>query len=160
SPGVFFYYTQFTVKATSDVVLIDQVATKAGYEFGVLQAPATSQIQMFDASCNSLALPTVTFLNSNTDVQLTGWSSPGTYIVSVKYDTSTIKNKTDPGTYTDSVSTKINGGLSDAGSDSLTVQKKALTLAAPAATAPTTDVLSQKQLSGAVDRAFAYWRGE
>src|SRR5262249_58209832 len=66
SPGVFFYYTQFTVTAANTVVLIHEVPSESNV-IPISQAPATSQVSLYDSAGNKLTLPTATFSNSNGD---------------------------------------------------------------------------------------------
>src|SRR5262249_22540448 len=128
--------------------------------------PATSQIQLYDANCNSLTLPSGVFTtqnagNANSDVSgLTGLA-PGTYVLSVKYDSTTIKGLANPGTVTYSFYTNINGSTVTSVVNGLTLKKKALTLAAPpAAAVQSNDVLSQAALMAAVDQGIGYWRAQ
>src|SRR5262249_55595416 len=59
NPGVFFFFTRFTVTPGAHKLLIDQSASVAGLEFAVSQAPGTSQVNLYSATGTTLPLPTV-----------------------------------------------------------------------------------------------------
>jgi hypothetical protein len=98
NPGVFFYYTKFSAPAAGSLTVnINQVNSQSRPDllFGVLQAPATSQVQVFNSDCTAFSgtAPTITFSGTNSSqVQLsfTGLSAGQTIIVSVKYTTKSI----------------------------------------------------------------------
>jgi hypothetical protein len=98
NPGVFFYFTKFTApSAGSLVVNINQSNSQSRNDllFGVLQAPATSQVQVFNADCSNFSgtAPSITFSGTNlsqTQLTFTGLSAGQTIIVSVKYTTKSI----------------------------------------------------------------------
>src|SRR5262249_36469344 len=114
SPGVFFYYTQFTKTAGLTKLEIDQDAGDVGYEFKVSQATATSQITLYDNNCNKLTLPTVNFetdsghnANSDFTLDVSGLTNGSSYTLSVKYDSTSITGKLapSPANWTDTFST-------------------------------------------------------
>jgi len=98
NPGVFFYYTKFSAPAAGSLTVnINQVNSQSRPDllFGVLQAPATSQVMVFNGDCTNFSgtQPTITFSGTNSSqVQLTftGLSAGQTIIVSVKYTTKSI----------------------------------------------------------------------
>src|SRR5262249_127346 len=162
-PGVLFYYTSVTVNA-GQTVLIDQTITtgqSSVYLFAVQQAPATSQVIVYDKNCDKLnRQPSISFLNTNTDVQITGLSA-GTYIISVKYSPNSIVGRSapSPDTVHYDFKTYVDGTKVDQDPNGLNlVKKNFLVLGAPQATAPSGDVLTQQTLLNAVDQAVAQWQ--
>src|SRR5207302_1568912 len=92
-PGVFFYYSQFTVPANScRTITIDQsTACSTNIRFQVQNA---SNVQLYDASCTSLSPGNVNLPNGGTAVNFQVCNTTGsakTYIVSVKYDAHSIQ---------------------------------------------------------------------
>ncbi len=113
NPGVFFYYTKFTAPAAGTLVVHlnqadfynfgtgSQAAAQPGLLFGVASAPATSQVQVFNADCSSFsgAAPTIAFSGTNlSQVTLTfsGLSAGQTIIIGTKYSTKTIVGQPAP----------------------------------------------------------------
>jgi hypothetical protein len=127
-PGVFFYYTSVTVTA-GQTVLIDQTASQSAYIFPVQQAPATSQVIVYDNNCVKLnPQPTITILHSPTfdGVQITGLSA-GTFIISVKYSANGVVGRTapNPTTVHYDFKTYVAGVQVDQDPDGLNLVKKA-----------------------------------
>jgi hypothetical protein len=106
SPGVFFYYTRVS-GATGDTVAITESHTGAAPTIPIQQ----KQVLLYsDPGCATLKWKTLTV---NPDGTVTGTlPSSGTFIISVKYDTSSLKGKTAPvpPTSTYSFGTNLNGG--------------------------------------------------
>jgi hypothetical protein len=106
SPGVFFYYTRVS-GSTGDTVAITQSHTGSAPAIPIQQ----KQVLLYsDPGCATLKWKTLTVSSDGT---ATGTlPSSGTFIVSVKYDTSSLKGKTAPvpptSTYT--FGTNLNGG--------------------------------------------------
>jgi hypothetical protein len=161
SPGVFFYYTQFTVTAANTVVLIHEVPSESNV-IPISQAPATSQVTLYDSAGNKLTLPTATFSNSNGDVSIT-ITAPGTYELGVKYSPSSLAGQAPPSpnsTETYTFQTELNGNVTTSAGGLSLIKVSGLHLAAPAATVAVADDLSQQALDAALNQGIAYWRAQ
>jgi len=82
NPGVFFYYEKVTITG-GQTITVNQTSSQPAYRMQVLNGN-TSQVQIFDASCNSVSGGTITLTDNATTVNISGLSA-GTYIFSVKY---------------------------------------------------------------------------
>jgi hypothetical protein len=107
NPGVFFYYTKFTVPASGSLVVhLNQSNTPnlSGLLFGVAQAPATSQVSLFNGDCSTFAGTATIAIGGTNSSQVTvtysGLTAGQTLIIGVKYSTKTIAGQTAPNTST------------------------------------------------------------
>jgi hypothetical protein len=105
SPGVFFYYTKVT-GSIGDTVAITQSHTGSAPTIPIQQ----KQVLLFsDPGCATLKWKTLTVTGGTATGTL---PSTGSFIISVKYDTSSLKGKAapDPPTSTYTFGTNHNGG--------------------------------------------------
>ena len=94
-PGVFFYYSTVEGNGGALAVTIDQTAPATfNHPFAVQNL---SNVRVFDANCNTYSSFTVSSI-ANGDVSLTinGTTNGAEYIVSVKYETSSVKGFAPP----------------------------------------------------------------
>jgi hypothetical protein len=94
-PGVFFYFTEITASGASLVATIEQTPP-AGYNnpFAIQNA---SNVRVFDANCNTYSNFTIGSLaNGDVTVTINGTTAGSDYIISVKYETSSLKGLTPP----------------------------------------------------------------
>ena len=103
NPGVFFYYTKFTVPASGSLVVhLNQsnVPNLPGLLFGVAQAPATSQVSLFNGDCSNFAGTATIAISGTNSSQVTvtysGLTAGQTLIIGVKYSTKTIAGQPAP----------------------------------------------------------------
>ena len=96
NPGVFFYYTRITTTVPNQVVTVSESQNDAAALF-----QTHSDGRLYTLACSSWTAGTD--INGDTGVSFT-IATPGTYIISVKYDTKTIAGTnaptSDPVTYT------------------------------------------------------------
>jgi hypothetical protein len=87
TPGVFFYWVKVTAPAGSNSFTITQTITTGNFT-GVFDTQSGSNV--FDSNCTSQH-PTIT-QNTTTGAVTVQFSAPtaGTYIISIKYDSSSI----------------------------------------------------------------------
>jgi len=106
NPGVFFYYTKITTTVPNQVVTVTETQNDAAALF-----QTHSDGRLYTLACSSFT--SGTDINGDTGVSYT-IATPGTYIISVKYDTKTIAGTnaptSDPVTYT--FTTSLGGNTS------------------------------------------------
>ena len=100
APGVFFYYSQFTaspslISGSSLTVTIRQTVSQPGYK---LFMPQQDQLLFYDASCNRIQPVTVRSYPTGDSIKVViNPATPNaTYILSVKYNSSTVTGLTPP----------------------------------------------------------------
>src|SRR5262249_1488029 len=112
--GVFFYYTKITSPGGTLNITIDQSNDYQDplYNFALQQG----QVRIFDANCGTLTTPAFTVSGGDVSFTLTGTSVGQVFIISLKYDSKSIKglnaNKNLQINY--SFSTLVNGSVKDA----------------------------------------------
>jgi hypothetical protein len=112
NPGVFFYYEKVTITSGQTITVNETVDHTANYLLPVLNG-STSQVQVFDAACNTINGATIKIGSTGTSpytVSISGLPA-GTYIFSVKYTPKAIVGQPapSPSTLTYSFSTAVNG---------------------------------------------------
>ena len=122
APGVFFYYNSFTAAGGGAFqVKIDQSTVGPAPVFGVQQ---NNQIIVYDASCNIVHSGfTISVVNGDAFVNFTSSVPGATYIVSVKYDTSTVVGTVNPLASQEYFFSTVIGAV-ETGSDSLFLTRK------------------------------------
>jgi hypothetical protein len=132
TPGVFFYYTKVTAPGpacfTVDVKqAVNDAAFSPSHLFEVQQAPATSQIKVYDANCTTSTLGTASVTSrGQVQVVVCGATAGAELIVSVKYETKSIVGLADPdptALHYD-FSTDVDGNTVDMDADGLNLVKK------------------------------------
>jgi len=88
---VFFYWVRVTVPAGNNAFTITQTITTGNFS---TFWDIASGSNVFDSNCNSLH-PNIT-QNGNTTTVTFNAPTAGTYFISVKYDTGSVKGKTAP----------------------------------------------------------------
>jgi hypothetical protein len=101
APGVFFWYGKYTAGDLATGVTITQTVSPTGQTKFQVQK---SQVIIYDANCNKVSGKiSISGTGDPVVITATGLSGTGPYIVSVKYDTSTVVGSTlivGPWTYT------------------------------------------------------------
>jgi hypothetical protein len=92
NPGVFFYWVKVTVPAGNNSFLVSQTITTGNFSTLFTLASGSN---VFDANCVNGLKPTFTARGGSVSVQ---WNAPsaGTYIISLKYSTSSVVGVTAP----------------------------------------------------------------
>jgi len=92
NPGVFFYWVKVTVAAGSNTFTVNQSITTGNFSSLFV---LTSGSNVFNANCVNGLNPNITQSGANVTVQ---WNAPsaGTYIISIKYSTSSVTGVTAP----------------------------------------------------------------
>jgi hypothetical protein len=97
NPGVFFYWVKVTAAAGSNTFVINQSITTGNFNtlFSI-----TSGSNVFDSTCTNGLKPSFTQSSTNgtTGTVTVQWNAPsaGTYIISIKFDATSVKNQTGP----------------------------------------------------------------
>jgi hypothetical protein len=98
APGVFFYYTKFAAPGHSFMVQINQISIPI---FKLFEVQNLEQIRLFNSDCSSPSVDFTPYISS--DGQASVWIDLGAaaaigdgFILSVKYDTSSIVGADDP----------------------------------------------------------------
>jgi len=123
NPGVFFYYEKVTITG-GQTITVNQTSSQPAYRMQVLNS-STSQVQVYDASCNSVSAGTITLSDNGTTVTISGLPA-GTYIFSVKY---TPKNLVglpapSPSTVNFTFSTALNGSTVSGSTQGISLVKQ------------------------------------
>jgi hypothetical protein len=112
--GVFFYYTKITSPGGTLNIVIDQANDHSdpAFNFALLQG----QVRIYDANCGSLVTPTIGVSGGDVSFTLTGTSLGQVFIISLKYDSNSIKGlSANPNLQvTYQFSTQVNGSVVDA----------------------------------------------
>ena len=123
SPGVFFYYT--TVEGNGGILtaLINQIPP-ATYPnpYSIQQ---NNQVIVYDANCNKLSDVSLSVADGDATVTINGTTAGADYIISVKYDTGSLRGLTPPaGTVTYNFQTEVGGIVVDEDDDGLDLRAK------------------------------------
>ena len=93
-PGVFFYFTEITATGTSLVATIEQTPPAGMDPFAIQNA---SNVRVFDSDCNAYSNFSISSLaNGDVTVTINGTTAGDSYVISVKYETSSLKGDTPP----------------------------------------------------------------
>jgi hypothetical protein len=95
APGVFFYYTRVTAPDPSFTVDVTQTETHTSFStlFGVQNE---DQIRLFNADCTNSSLGAISNGGGQAHIAISGATTGQVFIVSVKYQTSTVVGITVP----------------------------------------------------------------
>jgi hypothetical protein len=124
SPGVFFYYTTVQGNGGSLQVVINQIPPASyNHPFGIQQ---NNQVRVFNANCNTYSNFTFNVANGDATVTINNTTNNADYIISVKYDTGSLKGLTPPATspVKYNFQTEIGGNVVDQDDDGLNLTRK------------------------------------
>jgi hypothetical protein len=124
SPGVFFYFSRVNAPAASFTLQIVQANSNPAVPlFNVQQG---NQITLYNADCSTSSLGTVSSAGGQATVNVTGAAAGQSFILLVKYDTSSVVGAPvpDPTTVHYDYATKANDVLVDRSAQGLNLNKK------------------------------------
>jgi uncharacterized repeat protein (TIGR01451 family) len=122
SPGVFFYYNSVTAPSSGSFsVKIDQSTSGPVPLFGIQQ---NNQVLVYSDSCSRIQSGfSLTVSSGDATINFTSYTPGATYIVSVKYDTGTVKGYANPPASQEYFFKTVVDAV-ESGSDSLFLTKK------------------------------------
>jgi hypothetical protein len=120
SPGVFFLYDGETVTVANSTITVTE--TDGPWLPAAPILARTGQVVLYDVNCNKLNVGTVSIAADGT-VTITGVPI-GTYILGIKYDSTTLKGYTPDGNPSTTYTFTVTVNAANSGSDSINVIPK------------------------------------
>jgi uncharacterized repeat protein (TIGR01451 family) len=117
APGVLFYYSFVTVSSTGNVTVTQSDSSSLTPPFTI----PNGQANLYNLQCTKVKTGTV---SGNGALATFSSVAPGTYIIGIKYDPTSVKGSNDPGTVTYSFVTAVGGTTINSTLDTIQLKKK------------------------------------